>query len=82
MKINFDLLFKNWGITTYFGIFSKLSFFVMLPVLNAKSGPQPGGAGGRSPPEKNCCPPSKKEVTIIHDTGIGNLAPLKYFSSS
>ena len=22
MKINFDLLSKNWGITTYFGIFS------------------------------------------------------------
>ena len=31
-----------------------------------KPGPQPGG--------------DKKLVTIIHDTGIGNLAPLKYFS--
>ena len=35
-----------------------------------------GGTGG----QRKISPPYKKLVTIVHDTGIGNLAPLKYFS--
>ena len=57
---------------------SKVSVVINVCILSLRIRATTRGRGAKLPLEK-ILPPYKKLVTIIHDTGVGNLAPPKIF---
>ena len=61
-------------------VFFKSGNICMETNINDGQGRNQGERGGAEPPLKKILPPYyKKLVTIMHDNGIGNLAPSEIF---